>query len=82
MNTQDHAERACATRDNRKTTQNGVLRGAPTRINSAPIEEEPMEEYHAGFGSSADTKTSIAMPAGKQKRRGRELTQNPQMLIL
>ena len=49
MNTQDHAERVCATRGNRKTTQNGVLREAPTRINNAPIGEEPMEEYHAGL---------------------------------
>ena len=60
MNTQDHAERACATRDNRKTTQNDVLREAPTRINSVPIGEEPREEYHAGFVSWAVTKTSIA----------------------
>ena len=62
MNTQDHAGRACATRDNRKTTQNGVLREAPTRINSALIGEEPTEEYHAGFVSSAVNKMSIAMP--------------------
>ena len=36
MNTQDRSERACATRGNRKTTQNGVLREAPTRINGVP----------------------------------------------
>ena len=70
MNTRDHAERACATRDNRKTTQNGVLREAPTipkYINSAPIGEEPTEKYHAGFVSWALTKTSIAMPVGSRK---------------
>ena len=67
MNTQDHAERASATRDNRKTTQNGVLREAPTRINSVLIGEEPREEYHAGFVSWAVTKTSVAMPAERRK---------------
>ena len=69
MNTQDHAEKASATRDNKKTTQNGVLREAPTvlRINSAPIGEEPREEYHAGFVSWAVTKTSIATPAESRK---------------
>ena len=61
------AERACATRDNQKTTQNGALREAPTPVNSEPIGEEPMEEYHAGFVSSAVTKTSIAMPAESRK---------------
>ena len=49
MNTQDHAERACATRDNRNTTQNGVLREVPTRIVGVPTGEEPRDEYHAGF---------------------------------
>ena len=70
MNTRDHAERACATRDNRKTTQNGVLREAPTipkYINSAPIGEEPGEEYHASYVSWAVTKTNIAMPAESRK---------------
>ena len=43
MKTQDHAERACATRDNRNTTLNGVLREAPTRINGVPTGEEPMD---------------------------------------
>ena len=43
MNTQDHAERACATRDNRKTTQNDVLLEAHTRMNGVPIGEEPRE---------------------------------------
>ena len=67
MNIQDHAERACETRDNRKATQNGALREAPTRINSAPIGEEPREKYHAGFVSWVVTKTSIAMPAESRK---------------
>ena len=82
MNTQDHAESVCATRDNRKKTQNGVLREAPTRINGVPTGEEPRDEYHAGFVSWAATKTSIAMPAESRKRGGRELTQDPQMLVL
>ena len=82
MNTPDHAERAYATRDNRNTTHNGVLREAPTRINGVPTGEEPRDEYHAGFVSWAVTKTSIAMPAESRKRGGRELTQDPQMLVL
>ena len=45
-----------------KTTQNGVL-----HINSAPIGDEPREEYHAGIVSRAVTKTSIAMPAESRK---------------
>ena len=53
MNTQEHAERACAMRDNRDITQNGVLREAPTRINGVPTGEEPRDEYHAGFVSWA-----------------------------
>ena len=85
MNTQDHAERACVTRDNRNTTQNGVLRETPSRINVVPTGEESREEYHAGIASRAVTKTSIAMPAEsrkKKKKRGvRELTQDPQMLV-
>ena len=82
MNTQDHAERACTTRDNRSTTQNGVLREAPTRVNGVPTGEEPRDEYHTGVVSWAVTKTNIAMPAESRKRGGRELTQDPQMLIL
>ena len=69
MNNQDHAERACATRDNRNTTQNGVLREAPTRINGVPTGEEPRDEYHAGVVSWAVTKTNIAMPVESRKRR-------------
>ena len=82
MNTQDHAERACATRDNRNTTQNGVLREAPTRINGVPAGEEPRDEYHAGVVSWAVTKTSIATPAESRNGGSRELTQDPQMLVL
>ena len=82
MNTQYHAERACTTRDNRNTTQNGVLREAPARISGVPAGEEPRDEYHAAFVSWAVTKTSIAMPAESRKRGGRELTQDPQMLVL
>ena len=67
MNTQDRSERACATRGNRKTTQNGVLREAPTRINGVPTGEEPRDEYHTGFVSWTVPKTSIAMPAGSRK---------------
>ena len=52
-----------------KTTQNSVLREAPTRINSVLTGEEPREEYHAGIVSRAVTKTSIAMPAESRKRR-------------
>ena len=81
MNTQDHSERACATRDNRNTTQNGVLREAPTRIKGVPTGEEPRDEYHAGFVSWAVTKTNIAMPAERRKRGDRELMQDPQMLV-
>ena len=81
MNTQDHAERACTTRDNRSTTQNGVLREAPTRINGVPAGEKPRDEYHAGFVSWAVTKTSTAMPAERRKRGDRELMQDPQMLV-
>ena len=44
-------------------------------INSAPIGEEPREEYHAGFVSWAVTKTSTAMPSESRKRGGHELTQ-------
>ena len=51
-------------------------------VNSAPIGEEPREEYHAGFVSWAVTKTSIAMPAESRKGGGRELTQDPQMIVL
>ena len=51
MNTQDLAEKACATRDNRTTTQNGVLREAPSRINGVPTGDEPRDEYHTGFAS-------------------------------
>ena len=36
-------------------------------INSAPIGEEPREEYPAGIVSRAVTKTSIAMPAESRK---------------
>ena len=72
MNTQDHAERACATRDNRNITQNGVLRETPTRIN-VPTGEEPRDEQHAGFVSWAVTKTSIVMPAESKKRGGCEV---------
>ena len=35
--------------------------------NSAPIGEEPREEYHAGFVLWAVTKSSIAMPAENRK---------------
>ena len=52
------------------------------RINSAPIGDEPREEYHAGFVSWTVTKTSIAMPAENRKRGGRELTLDPQTLVL
>ena len=69
MNTQDHAERACATRDNRNTTENGVLRETPSRINAVPTGEEPREEYHAGIVSRAVTKTSIAMPAESRTKK-------------
>ena len=67
MNTQDHAERACAMRDNRNIKQRKIASSelAPTRINSAPIGEEPREQYQAGIASRAVTKTSIAMPAEK-----------------
>ena len=82
MNTQDRLERACATRDTRKTTQNGVLREASTRINGVPTGEEPRDEYHTGVVSWAVTKTNIAMPAESRKRGVRELTQDPQMLVL
>ena len=51
-----------------KTTQNSVLREAPTRINSVPTGEEPREEYHAGIVSRAVTKTSMTMPA--ERRQG------------
>ena len=37
-------------------------------INSAPIGEEPREEYHAGIVSRAVTKTSMTMPA--ERRQG------------
>ena len=71
MNTQDHAERACATRDNRNTTENGVLRETPTRINGVPTGEEPRDEYHVGFVSWSVTRTSIAMPAeSREKKEG------------
>ena len=71
MNTQDHAERASPTRDNRNTTHNGVLREAPTLINGVPIGEEPRDEYHARGVSWAVTKTNIAMPAeSRKKKRG------------
>ena len=69
-------------RDNRNITQNGVLREAPTRINGVPTGEEPRDEYPAGFVSWAVTKTSIAMPVESRKRESRELTQDPQMLVL
>ena len=36
-------------------------------LTSAPIGEEPKEEYLAGIVSWAVTKTSIAMPAGSRK---------------
>ena len=67
MNTQDHAERVCATRDNRKTTQNGISEKHLLHINRAPIGEELKEEYHADFVSWTVTKTSIAMPAESRK---------------
>ena len=65
MNTQDHAERACAMRDNRNIKQRKIASSelAPTRINGVPTGEEPSDEYHADFVSWAVTKTSIAMPA-------------------
>ena len=67
MNSQDHAERACTTRDNRNTTQNDVLREAPTRINGVSTGEEPRDEHHTGFVSWAVGKTSIAIPAESRK---------------
>ena len=82
MNAQDHAQRACATRGYRTTTQNGVFREAPTRINGVPTGEEPRDEYHASFVSWAVTKTSIAMPAESRKKGGRELTQDLQILVM
>ena len=91
MKNQDHAARACATRDNRKTTQNGVPKqhkmSSSERhildINSAPIGDEPREEYHAGFVSWAVTRTSLAtICRRKAEKGGRELTQDPQMLVL
>ena len=72
MNTQDHAERACATRDNRtKKKQRKIAspKKHPLHLNSAPIGEEPKEEYHADIVSRAVTKTSIATPAESKKRR-------------
>ena len=69
-------------RDNRNITQNGVLREAPTRINGVPTGEEPRDKYLAGFVLWAVTKTSIAMPAEIRKEGSRELTQDPQMLVL
>ena len=69
MTTQDHAERACATRDNRNTTENGVLRETPSRINAVPTGEEPRAEYHAGIVSRAVNKTSIARPAESKKKK-------------
>ena len=70
------------THENRNTTPNGVLREAPTRINGVPAGEEPRDEYHAGVVSWAVNKTSIATPAESRKKGGRELTQDPQMLVL
>ena len=70
MNTQEHAERACAMRDNRDITQNGVLREAPTRINGVPTGEKPRDEYHAGFVSWAVTRTSMVMPTEKSEKGG------------
>ena len=67
MDTQDHEERACATRDNRKQHKMVSSEKHLLRINSAPIEEEPREEHHAGFVSWVVTKTSIAMPAESRK---------------
>ena len=37
------------------------------RITSAPIGEQPREEYQAGYVSWAVTKTCIAMPAESRK---------------
>ena len=71
MNTQDHADRACATREQRVTTENEHKMASSRKhlrhFNSAPIGEEPREEYHAGFVSWAVTKTSVAMPAERRK---------------
>ena len=50
-------------------------------INSAPIGEEPREEYRANTVSRAVTKT-YNYAGEKQTRGGRELTQKPQMLVL
>ena len=50
-------------------------------INSAPIGEEPREEYHVGIVSRAVTK-EYSYASGKQKRGGRELTQDPQTPVL
>ena len=54
-------------RDDRNTTQNGVPREAPTRINGVPAGDEPRDKYHAGFVSWTVTKTSIVMPAESRK---------------
>ena len=71
MNTQDHAVRACAMRDNRniKQRKKGSSELAPTRINGVPTGEEPRDEYHAGVVSWAVAKTNIAMRAENRKRR-------------
>ena len=71
MNTQDHAERACATRDNLTKKQSKIAspKKHPLHLTSAPIGEEPKEEYHVDIVSWAVTKTSIATPAESRKRR-------------
>ena len=74
MKTQDHAERACATCDSRKRHKMAYSVKILLSLNSAPIGEEPREEYHASFVSWAVTKTSIAMPAESRNGGGRKLT--------
>ena len=54
----------------------------PLHLRSAPIGEGPKEEYHVSIVSWTVTKTSIAMPAENRKRGGRELTLDPQTLVL
>ena len=69
-------------RDNRNTTQNGVLREEPTRINGAPTGEEPRDEYHAGLVRGLLLKRLYLCRREAEKRGGRELSQDPQMLAL